>query len=60
MIQFLLTVSGGLQYQKLFVSLQKLHNLYLIPSSRAFLIFLAILIKTWNIEYCCLDPNYKL
>ena len=31
----------------------------IFPSSRAFLIFSVILIKVWDVEYCCLNPNCK-
>ena len=47
------TVSGGLQYQKLFVSLQKLCNLY-FHQQELFLYsqYYYYLNKVWDIEHC--------
>ena len=42
-------LNGGLQYQSLFVSLQKLQNIF--PLSKAFLLFSVILIKVWDAEH---------
>ena len=51
----LLIVSGGPQYQAFYKFTKPLWSIY--PTSRVFLIFSVILIKAWNVEYCCLKPD---
>ena len=50
-------VSGGLQYQS-FLQVCKISATY-ISIIKSFFIFSVILIKAWDIKYCCLNPNCK-
>ena len=54
----LLTVSVGLQYEKLFVSQQKLISQYL--HHQEFFQFVLSYIKAWDVEYCCLKLDSML